>query len=69
MEGWGMTRAKVAVWLFAAVSVLSFIAALIPLLKGGHANATFLGTGVIFLAIAVASAKRARGAGKGPPAA
>lgn len=64
-----MTRAKVAVWLFAAVSVLSFIAALIPVLKGEQANAVFLGTGVIWLVIAVAGAKKARGASKGPPAA
>ena len=64
-----MTRAKVAVWLFAAVSVLSFVVALIPVLKGEQANAVFLGNGVIFLAIAVASAKRARSARKGPPAA
>jgi uncharacterized membrane protein len=64
-----MTRAKAAVWLFAAVSVLSFIAALIPVLKGEQVNATFLGTGVIWLVIAVASAKKARGSSKGPPAA
>jgi hypothetical protein len=69
MEGQSMTRAKVAVWLFAAVSVLSFGAALIPVLKGEQANAVFLGNGVLFLVIAVASAKKARAAGKGPPAA
>ena len=55
-----MTRAKVGVWLFAAVSVLSFVVALIRVLKGEQANAVLLGNGVIFLAIAVASAKRAR---------
>jgi hypothetical protein len=48
MEGQRMTRAKVAVWLFAAVSVLSFIAALIPVLKGEQANAVFLGTVIKF---------------------
>lgn len=64
-----MTRAKVAVWIFGAVSVLWFIAALIPVLKGEQANAAFLGVGVIWFVIAVASAKKARGASKGPPAA
>jgi hypothetical protein len=64
-----MTRAKVAIWLFAVVSGLSFIAALVPLLKGGRANAAFLGIGVVWLVIAVASAKSAGRARKGPPAA
>jgi hypothetical protein len=64
-----MTRAKVAVWLFAAVSILSFITALILVLKGKQANAVLLGNGVIWLVIAVASAKKARRASKGPPAA
>jgi|APIni6443716594_1056825.scaffolds.fasta_scaffold558362_2 hypothetical protein len=63
-----MTRAKVAVRVFAAVSVLSFIAALIPVVKGEQANAVLLGNGVIWLVIAVASAKKARGASQGPPA-
>jgi hypothetical protein len=64
-----MTRAKVGVWLFTTVSVLSFIAALILVLKGKQANAVLLGNGVLWLAIAVASAKKARQERKDPPAA
>ena len=64
-----MTRAKVGVWLFASVSVVSFIAALIPVLKGEQANFVFLGNGVLFLVIAVASARKARGVTKGSPTA
>ena len=63
-----MTRAKTGVWLFAAVSVVSFIAALIPVLKGEQANFVFLGNGVVFLVIALASVRKAR-AVKGPPTA
>ena len=64
-----MTRTKVALWLFAVTSILSFIAALIPVLKGEDINVVFLGGGVIFLAIALATAKRARTASNTPPAA
>ena len=64
-----MTRAKVAVGLFATTSIISFIAAVIPVLKGGRPNGVFLGTGVIFLAIAIANAKKMRRSGGGPPAA
>lgn len=64
-----MTRAKVAVGLFAVVSILSFVAALIPVLKGGPMNVVFLGSGVVFLIVAIASAKKARTASNDPPAA
>lgn len=64
-----MTRAKVAVGLCAATSILSFISALIPVLEGGQMNLLFLGSGVVFLGVAVAIAKRARSASSGPPAA
>jgi hypothetical protein len=50
-------------------SIISFIAALIPGLKGGRINGVFLGTGVIFLAITIANAKKMRRSGDGPPAA
>ncbi len=60
-----MNRAKVAVGLFTFVSVLSFIAALIPVLKGGRMNLTFLGSGIVWLVIAVAFAKKARTPGSG----
>lgn len=63
-----MTKPKTAVVLFAATSVLSFIAAMIPLLKGGDMNVVFLGVGVVFLVIAVANAKKARATSDVPPA-
>ena len=63
-----MTRAKVAVLFFAAVSTISFIAGLIPALKGERMNVTFLGSGVVFLVIAIVSAKKARTTNDSPPA-
>jgi len=64
-----MTRAKVAVYLFAAVSALSFLVALLLVLKGRQAGAALIGNGVIWLVIAIASAKKAGRDSKGPPAA
>ena len=64
-----MTRAKVALGLFAITSIISFIAALIPVLKGGRINGVFLGAGVIFLAVTIANAKQMRRSSDGPPAA
>ena len=64
-----MTRAKVAVGLASFTSIISFIAALTPVLKGGRMNVVFLGSGVVFLAVAIANAKRMRSSKGGPPAA
>ena len=64
-----MTRAQVAVGLLSLTSIISFIAALLPVLKGGSINVVFLGAGVVFLAIAIANAKRQRSSKSGPPAA
>lgn len=64
-----MTRAKVGVWLFTAVSIISFIAALIPVLKGEQANGVLLFAGVLWLALAIATSRQARTASKSPPAA
>lgn len=64
-----MTRARVAIWLFTAACVLSFVAALIPVLKGERPSGVFLGSGVVWLVIAIATAKRSRAARKIPPAA
>lgn len=64
-----MTRAKVAVGLVAITSIISFIAALIPVLMGDPMNVIFLGSGVIFLAVAIALAKKMRRSSGGPPAA
>ena len=64
-----MTRTRAALWLFAVTSILSFISALTPVLKGEDIKVGFLGVGVIFLAVALATAKRARTASNTPPAA
>jgi hypothetical protein len=63
-----MTKQKAAVWLFATVGIISFIAALIPVVKGEGPSGVSLGLGTVFLVIAIATARKARG-GKGPPAA
>ncbi|MBI4203477.1 MAG: hypothetical protein HY527_00500 [Betaproteobacteria bacterium] len=64
-----MSRAKLGVGLFAATGIMSFIAALLPALKGEDANVTFLGAGVVFFVIAVAMVKKARADRNIPPAA
>jgi hypothetical protein len=58
-----MPRPKVVVGLFAVVSILSFVAALVPVLKGDRMNVVFLGSGVVFLVIAIVTAKKMRRAG------
>jgi uncharacterized membrane protein len=63
-----LTKQKAGVWLFAATSVISFIAALIPVVKGEGPNGVFLGSGTVFLVIAIASARKSRVRGNGPPA-
>ncbi len=56
-----MAQAKMAARAFAVVSVLCFIAALVPALSGGRLNVVFLACGVVFLIVA-AGARR-----KSPP--
>ena len=63
-----MTKQQAGVWLFAATSIISFITALIPVVKGDGPNGVFLGTGAVFLVIAIAIAKKARAGGNGPRA-
>jgi hypothetical protein len=65
-EAMTMTKQQVGVWLFAAISIISFVAALIPVLKGDGPNVVFLGTGTVFLVIAIAIAKKSRTRGNGP---
>ena len=62
-----MTRARVVVGFFAVVSVLSFTAASLPVFKGGGTNVTFGGSGLVFLIVAVANAKKARADAAKPP--
>jgi hypothetical protein len=40
------------------VALLSLVAALLPLIKGGNANVTFLGAAVVFFVISVAIRRR-----------
>ena len=62
-----MTREKKAAILFSVVSAISFITAFIPLLKDGRMNVVFLGAGVVFLIIAITSAKKIPPPGGNPP--
>ena len=65
-----MAQVKMAVWGFAVVSVLCFITAVIPVLKGGSPNVVFLACGVVFLIVAAAAhAKNTRTDNNAPPAA
>lgn len=63
-----MTKQQAGGWLFAATSIISFVAALIPVLKGDGPNVVFLGAGTVFLVIALAIAKKSRTGGDGPGA-
>lgn len=64
-----MNRAKVAMWLFAGVSAISFVAALIPVVKGDAPNGVLLFAGIVWLVLAIATAKKARTDRTTPPAA
>lgn len=64
-----MNRARVALWMFATVCVLSLVAALIPLLKGKSPNVVALGSAIVWLVIAIATARKSRAARKTPPGA
>lgn len=55
-----MSRVNTAVWLFGITSVLCFVAALIPMVKGGDMNVVMLGVAVVFLVIAAVSARKPR---------
>lgn len=69
MRGTRMSRGRRSVWLFATVGAISFIAALVPVFKGGAPSAVFLGSGIVFLIVAIASGKKARARSGDPPAA
>lgn len=59
-----MNRTSVASGLLFAVAVLSIIAALVPLLRGGAMNIVFLSVAVVFFALGVVMARKTR-EGKG----
>ncbi|MEX2110597.1 MAG: hypothetical protein WD802_08340 [Gemmatimonadaceae bacterium] len=64
-----MTQNKAAVWVFAAATLLAFVAGLLPLLKDEGLNVTFLAVGAVFLVLTAAAAKKDRTSGNPPPAA
>jgi hypothetical protein len=63
-----MTKQKAGFWLFTTTSIVSFISALLPVVKGEGPTVVFLATGTLFLVLAIASAKKAHNGGNGPPA-
>jgi succinate-acetate transporter protein len=64
-----MTQNRAGVWLFGVATLLAFVAALLPLLKGERLNVTFMSVGVVFLVLTAAAAKKDRSSGNPPPAA
>lgn len=51
-------RAKLVSWCFLAAGVLMTFAAIVPVLKGGNANAAYLSVGALGLIIAIAIRKK-----------
>jgi hypothetical protein len=64
-----MAQPKIAVWGFLLTGVLFVVAALIPLVRGGSLNATFLALSVVFFILGAAVAKKNRASDSSPPAA
>jgi hypothetical protein len=62
-----MAQPKVAVWAFVLAGVLFVVAAVIPLLRGGELNATFLALSVVWFILGAAAAKKNR-TDSAPPA-
>lgn len=61
-----MTQNRAGVWLFGVASLFAFVAGLLPLLKGGRLNVTFLSVGVVFLVLTAAALKKDRSDGNPP---
>ena len=59
-----MAQSGRAAWGFGVVSVVCILAALIPVFRGGSANAVFMACAGMFLIVAIGA--RARSAPKGP---
>lgn len=55
-----MKQTSVASGLFFGVAVLSIIAALVPLVRGGAMNIVFLGVAVVFFALGIVTVRKAR---------
>ena len=55
-----MKQTRIASWGFFAVAVLSMIAAFVPLLRDGRMNVVFLSVAVVFFALGVVTARKAR---------
>ena len=62
-----MAQPKTAVWGFLLIGVLFVVVALIPLMRGGSLNATFLAVSVVFFILGAAVAKKHRASDSPPP--
>lgn len=63
-----MAQTKVAVWGFITAGVLSVVAAVIPMLRGGRLNVTFFALSVVWFVLGAAVAKKNR-SNSAPPTA
>jgi hypothetical protein len=61
------SQQRFAAWLFAATSIVCFMVALIPVLKGGPPHIVLLGSGTVFLVIAIVIARMTGAGGNAPP--
>ena len=53
-----MARPKLAAIVCGITAALSLLTGLLPVLRGGEANAVFLGGAVVFFAVAIAAFRR-----------
>jgi hypothetical protein len=64
-----MAQPKIAMWGFVLAGVLFVAAALMPMVRGGTLNATFLALSVVFFILGAAVAKKGRPTDSNPPGA
>lgn len=64
-----MPRKPIALWGFLVAAALFLVSAVIPLIKGGRLNTTFLVLGVVFGILGANVVRRHRRANSPPPAA
>ncbi|MGH7586587.1 MAG: hypothetical protein ACREMH_10095 [Gemmatimonadales bacterium] len=53
-----MAPSRIAVWLFMLAAGLFLVVALLPVVRGGRLNATFLALAVVFFVLGVGVARR-----------
>lgn len=64
-----MAQSKIAAWLFMLAAALFLVVALLPVVRGGRLNATFLSLAVVFFIIGIGVARRNAAAKSSSPAA